>query len=65
MLLDFEALKEYSKRTRPGDVITWLNDRGISWTTDGKGNPCTTLTQVDRALERKEEEFTFDGAETA
>jgi len=47
------------------DFVRWLNQRGIHWTTDGQGNPCTTVTQIDRALERDDQEFDFDGPQAA
>jgi hypothetical protein len=65
MLIDFEQLQSYSKRKRAADIIRWLNDRGIHWTTDGEGKPCTTVTQIDRALERTDQEFDFDGPQAA
>lgn len=63
-LVPFEKLAEYSKRKRPADVVRWLNDRGIQWITDGKGRPCTTVTQIDRAMDGGNvEEFEFYGQE--
>jgi hypothetical protein len=65
MLVAFPQLQEYAGRKRPQDVVRWLNDRRIAWTTDGKGRPVTTLTQIDKALETGRpgvgEEFDFGG----
>jgi len=66
MLVDFADLQRFSHRKRTADVIRWLNERGINWMADADGKPCTTITQIDKALGSEESEgFVFDGQEAS
>lgn len=56
MIADYDTLKKLSKARGPGAVKAWLARNRIHYFLDTKGNPTTTLSAIDRALNRGKDE---------
>lgn len=52
MIADFEALAKLVKSRKPGVVKAWLARNRVKYFIDSKGHPATTLSALDRALNR-------------
>lgn len=56
MIADFPTLAKLAGTKKPGGVKAWLARNRIKYFVDTKGHPSTTLSALDRALNRGSEE---------
>ena len=55
-LLSNDELKTKLNAKQDAQVIKWLNKRGIPWDRDAKNHPITTLSAIDKHINKESAE---------